>query len=119
MSDQAACDPRSLPPNLVLDDDTLAKLMCIIIANVERKRMILRNYQRLLELLEVRRRTAAASYGSGPEGLARMLFEEYLSKQKGQEQELPQFTPEELEEMEKTIQMLKQQSDRDQKAKSE
>lgn len=114
MSDSNPCSPNSLPPELILDDDTLARLMCVVIANVERKRKILASYRKLIELIEARRSGATTSGASSPEALARVLLKEILEKQGynagGQGQELPQFTKEELEEMEKTIQLLKSKS---------
>jgi len=103
------CDPDSLPEDLILSDKELSKMICIIIANVELKRDMIRKYQELLEKLEVDRNKQTEGYGS-PEALVRTLLQEQLSKNKNNKSvdtEEQIFTSEEIEDIRKTLDKIK------------
>jgi vacuolar-type H+-ATPase subunit I/STV1 len=103
------CDPDSLPEDLILSDKELSKMICIIIANVELKRDMIRKYQELLEKLEVERNKQTEGYGS-PEALVRTLLQEQLSKNKNNKSadtEEKTFTDKEIEDIRKTLDKIK------------
>jgi len=103
------CDPDSLPEDLILSDKELSKMICIIIANVELKRDMIRKYQELLEKLEVDRNKQTEGYGS-PEALVRTLLQEQLSKNKNNKSvdtEEQIFTSEEIKDIRKTLDKIK------------
>ena len=103
------CDPDSLPEDLILSDKELSKMICIIIANVELKRDMIRKYQELLEELEVERNKQTEDYGS-PAALVRTLLQEQLSKNKNNKSvdtEEKTFTDKEIEDIRKTLDKIK------------
>jgi len=109
------CNPDSLPEDLILSDKELSKMICIIIANVELKRNIIRKYKELLEKLEVNRYRPAESYNS-PEALVRTLLQEQLNQNKNNksvntEEEI--FTDKEIEDIRKTLDKIKNANNKD------
>ena len=109
------CNPDSLPEDLILSDKELSKMICIIIANVELKRNIIRKYKELLEKLEVNRYRPTESYNS-PEALVRTLLQEQLNQNKnnkGVNTEEEIFTDKEIEDIRKTLDKIKNASNKD------
>jgi len=109
------CNPNSLPEDLILSDKELSKMICIIIANVELKRNIIRKYKELLEKLEVNRYKPTEGYNS-PEALIRTLLQEQLNQNKntksvGAEEET--FTDKEIEDIRKTLDKIKNTNSKD------
>jgi hypothetical protein len=99
------CNPDSLPEELILSDKELSKMICIIIANVELKRDMIRKYQELLEKLEVDRNKQIEGYSS-PEALVRTLLKEQLGKNKN-ENVVETFTDKEIEDIRNTLDKIK------------
>jgi len=109
------CNPDSLPEDLILSDKELSKMICIIIANVELKRNIIRKYKELLEKLEVNRYRPTESYNS-PEALVRTLLQEQLNQNKnnkGVNTEEEIFTDKEIEDIRKTLDKIKNANNKD------
>jgi len=109
------CNPDSLPENLILSDKELSKMICIIIANVELKRNTIRKYKELLEKLEVNRYRQTENYNS-PEALVRLMIQEQLNQnKKGNTNENVEetFTNEEIEDIRKTLDKIKNANNKD------
>jgi len=109
------CNPDSLPEDLILSDKELSKMICIIIANVELKRNIIRKYKELLEKLEVNRYKPTEGYNS-PEALIRTLLQEQLNqnkKGKSVDAEEETFTDKEIEDIRKTLDKIKNANNKD------
>jgi len=109
------CNPDSLPEDLILSDKELSKMICIIIANVELKRNIIRKYKELLEKLEVSRYKPTEGYNS-PEALIRTLLQEQLNQNKNTKSidtEETTFTDKEIEDIRKTLDKIKNASNKD------
>ena len=104
--DTKKCTPESLPPELILDLPTLQKLMCIVIANVEYIRQAMIAFRRLQEDLEVKRGAGSAT-ASGPEAMLYQLFLQNMNKKQGEE-ETPQFTDKEIEDIQKTLDRMRE-----------
>jgi len=103
------CNPDTLPEELILSDKELSNMICIIIANVELKRKIIRRYRELLEKMGVNKNRTITNVNS-PEGLIRMLLQEQMDKNKnvkGADIEEPIFTSEEIEDIRKTLDKIK------------
>jgi hypothetical protein len=79
--------------------------MCIVIANVEYIRQAMIAFRKLQEDLEVRR-SAGSATASGPEAMLYQLFLQNMNKKQGNE-ETPQFTDKEIEDIEKTLDKLR------------
>jgi len=109
------CNPDSLPEDLILSDKELSKMICIIIANVELKRNIIRKYKELLEKLEVSRYKPTEGYNS-PEALVRTLLQEQLNQNKNTKSvdtEIETFTDKEIEDIRKTLDKIKNTNSKD------
>jgi len=103
------CNPDTLPEDLILSDKELSKMICIVIANVELKRKIIRRYKELLERLGVNKNRTITNVNS-PEGLVRMLLQEQMEKNKtikSTDTEEQIFTSEEIEDIRKTLDKIK------------
>jgi hypothetical protein len=108
------CNPDTLPEDLILSDKELSKMICIVIANVELKRSIIRKYRELLEKIGVNKNRTIENPNS-PEGLARMLLQEQLNKIKNTNSVDTQeqiFTNEEIEDIRKTLDKIKTASNK-------
>jgi len=103
--DTKKCTPESLPPELILSLPELQKLMCIVIANVEYIRQAMIAFRKLQEDLEVRRGAGSATAPS-PEAMVYQLFLQNMNKKQNNE-ETPQFTDKEIEDIEKTLDKLR------------
>jgi hypothetical protein len=104
--DTKKCTPESLPPELILSLPELQKLMCIVIANVEYIRQAMIAFRRLQEDLEVKRGAGSAT-ASGPEAMLYQLFLQNMNKKQGTE-ETPQFTDKEIEDIQKTLDKIRE-----------
>jgi hypothetical protein len=104
--DVSKCKPESLPPELILDLPTLQKLMCLVIANVEYIRQAMIAFRKLQEDLEVRRATSSGT-PSSPEAMVYQLFLEHMTK-KSEGEEKPQFTDKEIEDIQKTLDKIRE-----------
>ena len=104
--DTKKCTPESLPPELILDLPTLQKLMCIVIANVEYIRQAMIAFRKLQEDLEVKRGAGPAT-ASSPEAMLYQMFMRSMNKKQGEE-ETPQFTDKEIEDIQKTLDKMKE-----------
>jgi hypothetical protein len=104
--DTKKCTPENLPPELILSLPELQKLMCIVIANVEYMRQALIAFRRLQEDLEVRR-GAGSPTASSPEAMLYQLFLQNMNKKQGGE-EVPQFTDKEIEDIQKTLDKMRE-----------
>ena len=100
------CTPENLPPELILDLPTLQKLMCLVIANVEYIRHAMIAFRKLQEQLEVRR-GSSSGIPTSPEAMLFQMFAERLGK-KPESEEKPQFTDKEIEDMEKTLEKVRE-----------
>jgi len=103
------CNPDTLPEDLILSDKELSKMICIVIANVELKRKIIRRYKELLEKMGANRNRNIINTNS-PEGLIRMLLQEQFEKNKNVKStdiEEQIFTSEEIEDIRKTLDKIK------------
>jgi len=103
------CNPDTLPEDLILSDKELSKMICIVIANVELKRKIIRRYKELLEKMGANRNRNIINTNS-PEGLIRMLLQEQFEKNKNiksTDTEEQIFTSEEIEDIRKTLDKIK------------
>jgi hypothetical protein len=104
--DVSKCTPESLPPELILDLPTLQKLMCLVIANVEYIRQAMIAFRKLQEQLEVRR-ASSSGVPSSPEAMVYQLFLEHMTK-KSEGEEKPQFTDKEIEDIQKTLDKIRE-----------
>jgi len=104
--DTKKCTPDSLPPELILDLPTLQKLMCLVIANVEYIRQAMIAFRKLQEDLEVRRASSSGT-PSSPEAMVYQLFLEHMTK-KSEGEEKPQFTDKEIEDIQKTLDKMRE-----------
>jgi prefoldin subunit 5 len=104
--DTKKCTPENLPPELILSLPELQKLMCIVIANVEYIRQAMIAFRKLQEDLEVHR-GAGSAVASGPEAMLYQLFLQNMNKKQDSE-EVPQFTDKEIEDIQKTLDKLKE-----------
>jgi len=104
--DVSKCTPESLPPELILDLPTLQKLMCLVIANVEYIRQAMIAFRKLQEQLEVRR-ASTSGVPSSPEAMVYQLFLEHMTK-KSEGEEKPQFTDKEIEDIQKTLDKMRE-----------
>ena len=109
------CNPDTLPEDLILSDKELSKMLCVVIANVELKRRIIRKYRELLEKMGVNKIRTITNTNS-PEGLIRMLLQEQMEKNKnikGTDTEEQIFTSEEIEDIRKTLDKIKNANTKD------
>ena len=104
--DTKKCTPESLLPELILDLPTLQKLMCLVIANVEYIRQAMIAFRKLQEDLEVRRASSSGT-PSSPEAMVYQLFLEHMTK-KSEGEEKPQFTDKEIEDIQKTLDKMRE-----------
>jgi len=104
--DTKKCTPENLPPELILSLPELQRLMCIVIANVEYIRQAMIAFRKLQEDLEVRRATSSGA-PSSPEAMVYQLFLEHMTK-KSEGDEKPQFTDKEIEDIEKTLEKMRE-----------
>jgi len=110
-----SCNPDTLPEELILSDKELSKMICIIIANVELKRKTIRRYKELLEKMGVNKKRIITNVNS-PEGLVRMILQEQLENNKnikGTDTEEQIFTNEEIEDIRKTLDKIKNANTKD------
>jgi hypothetical protein len=103
--DTSKCTPENLPPELILSLPELQKLMCIVIANVEYIRQAMIAFRKLQEDLEVRRGASSATAPS-PEAMVYQLFLQNMNKKQSGE-EMPQFTDKEIEDIQKTLDKMR------------
>jgi len=104
--DTRKCTPESLPPELILSLPELQRLMCIVIANIEYIRQTMIAFRKLQEQLEVRR-GSSSGIPTSPEAMLFQMFAERLGK-KPESEEKPQFTDKEIEDMEKTLDKMRE-----------
>lgn len=104
--DVSKCTPESLPPELILSLPELQKLMCLVIANVEYIRQAMIAFRKLQEQLEVRR-ASSSGVPSSPEAMVYQLFLEHMTK-KSEGEEKPQFTDKEIEDIQKTLDKMRE-----------
>jgi len=107
------CDPDSLPEDLILSDKELSKMICIIIANVELKRKIIRRYKELLEKMGVNKSRHIENLDS-PEAFVKSLIQQQIAqninkniKPNTVENQEQIFTSEEIEDIRKTLDKIK------------
>jgi len=98
------CDWRKLPEDLILSDEELDKLICIVLANIERKREILRKYKKMMEYLEARRSSYSQSRSLVEEITRQVLEKRGLSE----EEETTEITEEDKKMVEEAIKKLKE-----------
>jgi len=103
--DTKKCTPENLPPELILSLPELQKLMCIVIANVEYIRQAMIAFRKLQEDLEVRR-SASSGTAPSPEAMVYQLFLQNMNKKQSSE-EAPQFTDKEIEDIQKTLDKMR------------
>ena len=103
------CNPDTLPDNLILSDKELSEMICIIIANVELKRKIIRRYRELLEKMGVNKSRPIENLNS-PEAFVKSLIQQQLEqninkniKPNTVENQEQIFTSEEIEDIRKTL----------------
>jgi len=113
--DNNPCNPDTLPEDLILSDKELSKMICIVIANVELKRKVIRRYRELLEKMGVNKNRTITNVNS-PEGLVRMLLQEQLNQNKNVKSvdtEEQIITNEEIEDIRKTLDKIKNANTKD------
>lgn len=113
------CNPDTLPEELILSDNELSKMICIIIANVELKRKIIRRYRELLEKIGVNKSRNTGSLDS-PEAFVKSLIQQQLEqninkniKPNTVENQEQIFTSEEIEDIRKTLDKIKNANSKD------
>ena len=114
MSDsENLCNPDTLPDNLILSDKELSRLICIVIANVELKRKIIRRYRELMEKMGVNKNKSIAKSDS-PEAFVKTLIQQQLEQNLNKnlkpntvETQEQIFTSEEIEDIRKTLDKIK------------
>jgi len=120
MSDsENLCNPDTLPDNLILSDRELSRLICIVIANVELKRKIIRRYRELMEKMGVNKNKSIAKADS-PEAFVKTLIQQQLEqninknlKPNTVETQEQIFTSEEIEDIRKTLDKIKNANSKD------
>jgi len=107
------CNPDTLPDNLILSDKELSEMICIVIANVELKRKIIRRYRELLEKMGVNKNRPIENLNS-PEAFVKSLIQQQLEqninkniKPNTVENQEQIFTSEEIEDIRKTLDKIK------------
>jgi len=80
--------------------------MCLVIANVEYIRQAMIAFRKLQEHLEVRR-ASSSGVPSSPEAMVYQLFLEHMTK-KSEGEEKPQFTDKEIEDIQKTLDKMRE-----------
>ena len=107
------CNPDTLPDNLILSDKELSQMICIIIANVELKRNIIRKYRELLEKMGVNKNRHIENIGS-PEAFVKSLIQQQIEQNMNKnikpntvENQEQIFTNEEIEDIRKTLDKIK------------
>jgi hypothetical protein len=113
------CNPDTLPEELILSDNELSKMICIIIANVELKRKIIRRYRELLEKMGVNKSRNTGNSDS-PEAFVKSLIQQQLEqninkniKPNTVENQEQIFTSEEIEDIRKTLDKIKNANSKD------
>jgi vacuolar-type H+-ATPase subunit E/Vma4 len=112
------CNPDTLPDNLILSDKELSQMICIIIANVELKRKIIRRYRELLEKMGVNKNRSIENIDS-PQAFMKSLIQQQLEqnlnknfKSNTVENQEQIFTSEEIEDIRKTLDKIKTASNK-------
>ena len=107
------CSPDTLPEELILPDSELSRLICIIIANVEFKRRIIGRYRELLEKMGVNKIRRTGNSDS-PEAFVKTLIQQQLEQSLNKnikpntvENQEQIFTSEEIEDIRKTLDKIK------------